>query len=322
MPNGKKGKSDHYREPLPSRLRELMKENDVTHEQLGKAVGAGRGSIGQYANGDSAPKLETLTAIAKYFNVSTDYLLGLSGSRSVDISTREICTRTNLTDGAFAALSSLSRSDTDSSETATRKQYAAFLVNEIIERSVTDPAFLEDLRRYWYANQEILCSTRLQLDYYTGEYEEYSPDQGGALVQDPAGDDMALLRFKVSRGFDRMIDRITNSRAAQYAAAAFEKAYPERFWTDADGNIAGPIMYIPTRDGSGCYPAHLTFAQYETEIKLLVDDEALTDEEMEAAAKEVARLYDEAPAGAVPLYAISSYGKGEMLYGVLPEENE
>ena len=61
MPNGKKGKSDHYRDPLPTRLRMLIKERDVTHEQLGQAVGVSRGSIGQYVNGDSTPKYDTLT---------------------------------------------------------------------------------------------------------------------------------------------------------------------------------------------------------------------------------------------------------------------
>lgn len=320
MPNNKKGCPDHYNDPLPKRLRDLIKERNITQDELSKAVGVSRGSIGQYANGDSTPKYDALIAIAKYFNTSTDYLLGLSDSRSVDISAREICNRTNLTDSAFAALSSLSRSDADTPEEASRKQYARFLTNEIIERVIADPAFLEDLRRYWYANQEILCSTHLQLDYYTGEYEEYTPVYGGALVRDPAGDDMALLRFKVSRCFDRMIDSITRSSAAQYAASAFSKAYPERFWKDADGNIAGPIWYVPARSGAGCYPAHLTFAQYEAEIKMLVDDEAPTTAEEEAALEEVSRLYEEAPAGYVPAVGIRKDGTIEEIY--LSADNE
>ena len=72
MPNKKKGSFDHYNDPLPSRLRALMKDHNITQDQLSKAVGVSRGSIGQYANGDSAPKYDALIAIAKYFNVSTD----------------------------------------------------------------------------------------------------------------------------------------------------------------------------------------------------------------------------------------------------------
>ncbi len=328
MPNNKKSCPDHYNDPFPSRLRQLIKDHDITQDQLSKAVGVSRGSIGQYANGDSSPKYDALIAIAKYFNVSTDYLLGLSSSRSVDLSAREICDTANLTDGAFAALSSLSRSDADTPEEASRKQYAALLTNEIIERAITDPAFLEDLRRYWYANQEILCSTHLQLDYSTGEYEEYNPAYGGALVRDPAGDEMALLRFKVSRGFDLMVDAITNSRAAQYAAAAFAKAYPERFWKDADSNITGPIWYIPSRTGNGCYPAHMTFSQYEAEIIAEIDGEIVE----EPYNTQVVKIFEDAAIqhdynGDIERFkadqqARSDARKKRLNYGILPEENE
>ena len=318
MPNKKKGSFDHYNDPLPSRLRALMKDHNITQDQLSKAVGVSRGSIGQYANGDSAPKYDALIAIAKYFNVSTDYLLGLANSRSVDISTREICARTNLTDGAFSALSSLSRSDID----------RIFIANEIIEYICSNPAFLDDFSRYFDANLEILYSTTLTVDLSTGNFKEYSTGSGGALVLDPDGDEMALLRFKVSRGFDLMLDDITQSRAASNAAAAFTKAHPERFWKDADGNIAGPIWYVPARSGDDCYPVHLTFAQYEAEIKAVLDGDIVK----EPYNAQLVKLFEDAAIqhdynGDTEQFkadqqARSDARKKRLNYGILPEENE
>lgn len=57
------------------RLKELRKREKITQEQLAQIIGVERSSIGKYETG-TIPSIEILTRIAKYFNVSTDLLLG------------------------------------------------------------------------------------------------------------------------------------------------------------------------------------------------------------------------------------------------------
>ena len=62
---------------LGSRLKELRAKQRVTQEQLAKAIGVERSSIGKYEGKQSViPSVDVLKAIADYFNVTTDYLLG------------------------------------------------------------------------------------------------------------------------------------------------------------------------------------------------------------------------------------------------------
>lgn len=59
-----------------SRLKNLRISNNLTLEQLGKAVGSTRATIGNYENGNKKPSLDMLIKLADYFNVSIDYLIG------------------------------------------------------------------------------------------------------------------------------------------------------------------------------------------------------------------------------------------------------
>ncbi|MCL2153637.1 MAG: helix-turn-helix domain-containing protein [Oscillospiraceae bacterium] len=58
-------------------LKELRAKHNITQEQLAAAIGVERSSIGKYEGNQSVmPSVDVLNAIADYFNVTTDYLLG------------------------------------------------------------------------------------------------------------------------------------------------------------------------------------------------------------------------------------------------------
>jgi len=58
-------------------LKELRSKHKITQEQLAAAIGVERSSIGKYeGNQNVIPSVDVLKAIADYFNVTTDYLLG------------------------------------------------------------------------------------------------------------------------------------------------------------------------------------------------------------------------------------------------------
>jgi len=59
------------------RLRELRQEKGLSARVLGKAVGIADSTIIQWENQKHVPNIEHLAILAKFFGVSTDYLLGL-----------------------------------------------------------------------------------------------------------------------------------------------------------------------------------------------------------------------------------------------------
>lgn len=59
------------------RIFHLRTENHITQKELGEAIGLTHKSISTIESGLRTTTLEKLVALAKFFNVSTDYLLGL-----------------------------------------------------------------------------------------------------------------------------------------------------------------------------------------------------------------------------------------------------
>jgi len=62
---------------LYSRIKELCKNRDITLAQLERDVGLAPSAIRKWKN-QSSPSVDKVFSIAKYFNVSSDYLIGLS----------------------------------------------------------------------------------------------------------------------------------------------------------------------------------------------------------------------------------------------------
>lgn len=67
-------------------LKTLRLQNKFTQAELAKKLGLTKSVISAYENGLRLPSYDVLIHIAKIFNVSTDYLLGLEHKREVDLS--------------------------------------------------------------------------------------------------------------------------------------------------------------------------------------------------------------------------------------------
>lgn len=59
------------------RLKELRQDKNLGQNELADKIGISNASISYYENGKQEPTASTIIKIALYFNVSTDYLLGL-----------------------------------------------------------------------------------------------------------------------------------------------------------------------------------------------------------------------------------------------------
>lgn len=58
------------------RLAELMEEKRITAYRLSQETGITQATLSRWKSGKNSPSSETLKILAKYFHVSTDYLLG------------------------------------------------------------------------------------------------------------------------------------------------------------------------------------------------------------------------------------------------------
>lgn len=59
------------------RLKELRLERNLTIHQLATAIGVSDIAISRWENNLREPKLESVIALAQYFGVTIEYLLGL-----------------------------------------------------------------------------------------------------------------------------------------------------------------------------------------------------------------------------------------------------
>lgn len=61
-----------------TRLRELREDNDLTQEKCAKIAFISKNSYIRYETGERTPPLDVIITYAKYYNVSLDYIAGLT----------------------------------------------------------------------------------------------------------------------------------------------------------------------------------------------------------------------------------------------------
>lgn len=59
------------------KIKELRKKRKLTQTELGKKIGKCESTIRKYESGIVEPNIESILKIADFFNVTTDYLLGV-----------------------------------------------------------------------------------------------------------------------------------------------------------------------------------------------------------------------------------------------------
>lgn len=77
-------------------LKKLRKGRNLTQKELGAKIGLSKAVVSKYENGMGYPAFDVLIRIAQYFGVTTDYLLGVAGNQTVDVS--------GLTEGQIEAI--------------------------------------------------------------------------------------------------------------------------------------------------------------------------------------------------------------------------
>lgn len=94
---------------FPTNLRNLMNDRKVSQTELSKIIGCTRQAVSLYATGQSTPDIDVLLKIAEYFEVSTDYLLGLTTVKTTNIDIRATSKLTGLSEKAIEQIEKITK---------------------------------------------------------------------------------------------------------------------------------------------------------------------------------------------------------------------
>lgn len=131
------------------RLKELRgnrNQNDVARE-----IGISRASLSYYETGDRKPDINTLHALAQYYQVSSDYLLGLTDIASPNIDTQTISKKTGLSEDSLCHLEQLkTKAEKNSDEQSVVSLLTLKTINLILEEDTDN--LLENLAYYFFVS--------------------------------------------------------------------------------------------------------------------------------------------------------------------------
>lgn len=90
---------------LGEKIEDLIKERSIKREEVIKKAGISRETLGRIINDpDNDCRISNIVRLCKYFNVSADYLLGLSESKYIEADKKSAAAVTGLTDKAIEKL--------------------------------------------------------------------------------------------------------------------------------------------------------------------------------------------------------------------------
>ena len=71
---------------MSEKIRQLRRNFNLSQVDLAAKLGVTKQCVSNWENDNILPSIDMLIKLAKFFNVSTDYLLGLSSSNVIDVS--------------------------------------------------------------------------------------------------------------------------------------------------------------------------------------------------------------------------------------------
>lgn len=70
---------------MGDKLKTLRTEKKLTQKQVSDMIGLAISAVSSYESGTRYPSYDVLVKLARIFHVSTDYLLGMTDKRNIDV---------------------------------------------------------------------------------------------------------------------------------------------------------------------------------------------------------------------------------------------
>ena len=216
MPRQQNIKPDFYDKPFPTRLRAVMDQKDIKPEEIAKGIGSTRQSVNYYKNGDRVPDAETLCKMATFLGVSSDYLLGLTNTASMNEDIQAAAKTTGLSGLSIEALRAMSEYERNSNRVGNIEMLNAIL-EDVISKCKSDEPNAKDYAMYgcllnnmWqysnaYANDIRINDLRIAEITINGERLDYQDVE--SLYLKAKGDEIInaldALSGRLRYGFDK-----------------------------------------------------------------------------------------------------------------------
>lgn len=81
--------SNHF---FSTRVKELREKAGLSMDQLAKQLGVTKSRVNMWENNGTVPRMNILIELAKYFNVTTDYLLGNDDASNLSLDNARLST--------------------------------------------------------------------------------------------------------------------------------------------------------------------------------------------------------------------------------------
>lgn len=88
-------------------LKELRNKNGISLKELAKALDTTAQSLSLYEKAERTINIDLLVKVSKYFDVSSDYLLGLTENKTTDTDLKAVCDYTGLDENSINTLSKI-----------------------------------------------------------------------------------------------------------------------------------------------------------------------------------------------------------------------
>lgn len=222
-------------EKFASNLIKLREENNMTQEQFAKKIGITRQSLSLYEKAERTINIDVLTTITKKFDVSADYLLGLSEVKSVDNDIKVACKYTKLTE---TSLYNLERINCVPNIKEFRKYSLTDILNRILENinffilvgeatQYSSHIYRQSLSKYLTptkeSSEEERNECRDELITTLQKYNEFNNDKRHLIV---GKEYSAVLKMRVRDSFDKILNELT-TQAEQEAEKEIERIKAE-----------------------------------------------------------------------------------------------
>ena len=202
------------------RLDDLINSRGITQSQLAEETGVKQSAISEYINGRKsgtsfrAPDCAAIIALARYFSVSTDYLLGLSSVKTSSADLRDVIDLTGLTEenaGLLVGLQGLN----------------ARKVLEFVNDPI--PIVTEGEALYHYAMMKSALTVPRPVDWSSININELSDDELGIFSGQER--QYGYVHFTGKDAFEYHCSRI----AREIEKAITDKHISEAEWREKDG---------------------------------------------------------------------------------------
>lgn len=184
----------------PDRLKTLIEQNKKPLREIAKELDVSFSVLSDWKNGKKTPRADSIIRLARYFEVSSDFLLGLTDARSIKHDIRAASELTGLSEKSLESLNQMKESDRYFLEQGHKERLVLPTLNAILGHPEFAP-FMELVRQF--------LVYRDIPDY--GGYGTSVEDEKRGLVLIGSMEYSELCRFRAMETFQRILLDVWNN---------------------------------------------------------------------------------------------------------------